>query len=98
VHVAPASGTTIRSATATDRRQDGQIAIIYSDISAHGLFAVRIEDAETANEAESYTEFCDGTTDLADEALARALLADGEKRTLKYSGASSPVLAGEPDA
>ncbi len=80
-------------------RGDGQIAVVYSDPGAQGLFAVKIEDVDLTDEIEAgpdaYTEFCDGSTDLADEALARALLAHSETRTLKYSGACSAVLAEE---
>ena len=80
-------------------RGDGQLAVVYSDTGEQGLFAVRIEDIDLADEIEAgpnaYTEFCNGSTDLADESLARALIADGERRTLKYSGTVMPVL---PDA
>lgn len=82
------------------QRDDGAIAVIYHSIGEGGLFAVRIEDAEQSEDIEpgpnAYTEFCNGSTDLAGPELALALIDDGESRVLKYSGSCSPVLADDP--
>ena len=81
-------------------RDDGQIAVVYHSIGEGGLFAVKLEDAEHSEDIEpgpnAYTEFCDGSTDLADAQLAMAMIDDGESRVLKYSGSCSPVLADDP--